>query len=162
MYKINDKVIHSREGLSTIVGQTSFADKEYYVIHAENGSADNIYVLVDNTENIIRPIMEKKEAILLVKYMKTVVAQFIDNTKQRRDQYKKKLLSGNVYDLAFLDRQLFYYELYNANGTLVKLGPTDIQMLRQAHEILFDELALSFKIARSEIKAYVENMILKL
>ena len=162
MYKVNDKVIHSREGLSTIVGQTTFADRTYFIIKPDNGNADNIYVLTDKTENIIRPIMKKDAAISLVKYMKTVVAEFIDNTKQRRDIYKKRLISGNVYDLAYLHVQLYFYEFYNKNGQLVKLGPTDLQILRDARKILFDEFAISFKVSRDSIQPFIEKMIAEL
>lgn len=159
MFKVNDKVVHSREGLSTIVNTTKMCDREYFVIHADAGKGENIYVLINNTANIIRPIMKKNEAKVVVEYMKTVVAEFIDNTKQRRDTYKRKLLSGNVNDLAYLSRQLYFYDFYNSHGQLVKLGPTDLQMLRDAHKILFDEFALSFGISRDRIENFVSELL---
>ena len=159
MYKVNDKVIHAREGLSTIINQTTMADREYFVVRADRGGGENIYVLVNNTTNIIRPVMNKEEALKVIEYMKTVVAEFISNTKQRRDQYKRRLLSGNVLDLAYLSRQLYFYNYYNANGQVIKLGPTDVQMLKDAQMILLDELSLSFKKPREEVFAYVEGLL---
>lgn len=159
MFKVNDKVVHAREGLSTIVSTTQMMDREYFVIRSDNGSSENIYVLVNNTANIIRPVMKKNEAKLVIDYMKTVVAEFIDNTKQRRDQYKRKLLSGDVNDLAYLSRQLYFYEFYNANGQLVKLGPTDLQMLRDAQKILFDEFAISFGLHREKVAEFVAKLL---
>lgn len=159
MFKVNDKVIHSREGLSTIVNVTTMADREYFVIHANRGGGENIYVLTNNTTNIIRPIMNEEAAREVIEYMKTVVAEFISNTKQRRDQYKRRLLSGNVLDLAFLSRQLYFYNYYNANGQPIKLGPTDVQMLKDAETILYDEFALSFNKPREEIFEFVANLL---
>ena len=159
MYKVNDKVVHSREGLSVIVNITKMGDNEYFVINSMRGGSENIYVLTSRTENIIRPIMDEKAAKEIIEYMKTVQAEFISNTKQRRDQYKRRLLSGNVYDLAYLSRQLYFFNYYNANGQLVKLGPTDIQMLKDAEGILYDELALSFNIGRDKVAEHVQNLL---
>lgn len=159
MFKINDKVVHSREGLSTIVNKTTMGENEYFIIHADRGGGENIYVPVNNTTNLIRPIMNEGEAKEIIEYMKSVVAEFISNTKQRRDQYKKRLLSGNVKDLAYLSRQLYFYNYYNENGQLVKLGPTDVQMLKDAETILLDELSISFHVDRNNVEDYVKKLI---
>ena len=60
-YKINDRVVHAREGLSTITNITTMMDREYYVVVADKGDRENIYVLKERTENIIRPIMTLEE-----------------------------------------------------------------------------------------------------
>ena len=159
MFEVNDKVIHSREGLSTIVGVTEMAGNQYFIIHADRGGGENIYVLINNTGSLIRKIMTKDEALVVIEFMKGVKAEFISNTKQRRDIYKKKLLSGNVLDLAYLSRQLYFYHYYNENGQPVRLGPTDVQLLKDAEIILFDELSISFKIERDNIADYVMKLL---
>ena len=158
-FKVGDKIVHSREGLSTIVGETSIAGNDYFVVVSMKGSRENIYVLKSRTENIIRPVMNESEAKEVIAYMKSVPAAFISNTKQRRDLYKKKLLSGNVYDLAFLSRQLYFFNYYNSHGQLVKLGPTDLQMLKDAEAILFDEFAISFNKPRDQVAEVVALLL---
>lgn len=159
MFEVNDKVIHAREGLSTIVDTMEMAGNKYFIVHADRGSGENIYVPVNNASSLMRPIMTEAEAMKVIEYMKTVGAEFISNTKQRRDQYKRRLLSGNVYDLAYLSRQLYFFYYYNENGQLVKLGPTDIQMLIDAEMILYDEFALSFKVKREEVGQLVKKLL---
>lgn len=159
MFEINDKVVHAREGLSTIVNKITMGGNDYFVVHSDRGSAENIYVPVKNATSLMRPIMTKKEAMDVIEYMKTVGAEFISNTKQRRDQYKRRLLSGSVYDLAYLTRQLYFFYYYNENGQLVKLGPTDIQMLIDAETILYDEFALSFEVPREEVGQLVKKLL---
>lgn len=158
-FKVNETVVHSREGLSTIVGKTEIAGNQYFVIVSRKNPKENIYVLTTRTDNIIRPVMSEKDAKEVISFMKTVDAAFISNTKQRRDLYKKKLLSGNVYDLAFLSRQLYFFNYYNSHGQLVKLGPTDLQMLKDAESILFDEFAISFNKPREEIAEVVAKLL---
>ena len=158
-YKVGDRVIHSREGLSTITNTTVIADNEYFVVVPDKGDHGNIYVLKSRTENIIRPIMSYDEAKKVVDYIKTVKAEFISNTKQRRDQYRRRLLSGNVYDLAYLSTQLYFFNYYNSHGQVVKLGPTDLQMLKDAEAILYDELAMSFNIDRDEVYNKITELL---
>ena len=158
-FKVNETVVHCREGLSAIVGETEIAGNQYFVIVSRKNPKESIYVMKARTENIIRPVMNEKEAKEVVNYMKSVDAAFISNTKQRRDLYKKKLLSGNVYDLAYLSRQLYFFNYYNSHGQLVKLGPTDLQMLKDAETILFDEFALSFAINRDKVAEVVSQLL---
>lgn len=158
-FKVNEIVVHCREGLSTIVGETEIAGNAYFVIVSRKNPKENIYVMKGRTENIIRPVMNEEQAHEVINYMKTVDAAFISNTKQRRDLYKKKLLSGNVYDLAYLSRQLYFFNYYNSHGQLVKLGPTDLQMLKDAEAILYDELAISFSKPRENIAEVVSSLL---
>lgn len=158
-YKVGERVVHSREGLSTIKDVTSISGNEYFVVVSDKGDRENIYVLKNRTENIIRPIMSLEEANELISYMKSVEAEFISNTKQRRDQYRKRLLSGMVKDLAYLTKQLYFFNYYNSIGQVVKLGPTDLQMLKDAERVLYDELAISFGIDRDSVSQKVENLI---
>lgn len=158
-YNVGDRVIHSREGLSTIKDITSISGNEYFVVVSDKGDRENIYVLKNRTENIIRPIMDLKAANKLMEYMKSVEAEFISNTKQRRDQYRRRLLSGSVQDLAYLTKQLYFFNYYNSIGQVVKLGPTDLQMLKDAEKMLYDELAISFKLDREQVDQKVIELI---
>ena len=158
-FKVNEIVVHCREGLSTIVGETEIAGNGYFVIVSRKNPKENIYVMKSRTDNIIRPVMNETQAKEVINYMKTVDAAFISNTKQRRDLYKKKLLSGNVYDLAYLSRQLYFFNYYNSHGQLVKLGPTDLQMLKDAESVLYDEFAISFSTAREKIAEVVSSLL---
>ena len=84
MFEVNDKVIHAREGLSTIVNVVTMAGNDYFIVHADRGGGENIYVPVKNASTLMRPIMNKDEAMQVIDYMKTIGAEFISNTKQRR------------------------------------------------------------------------------
>ena len=163
MYKINDAVIHCREGLSTIVAMNNMNGKDYFLVSVNRSSGETIYVPVDTAENIIRPLMNKKEADDLLKYIKKIKKDFNSNTKQRRDAYKKKLSSGDVKEIAYLYRQLYFYEkIGGENNTEIKLGPVDLDMLGYAENMLMDEFSLSYNIPRSEVRDFIEKRMAKL
>ena len=160
MFKINDSVIHCREGLSTIVSISNMNGKDYFLVSVNRNSGENIYVPVETAANIIRPLMSQKEADDLLKYIKKIKKEFNSNTKQRRDAYKKKLSSGDIKEIAYLYKQLYFYEkMGGEENTEIKLGPVDIDMLSYAQNMLMDELALSYNIEREKIKAFVDKKV---
>ena len=155
-YCLDQRVIHCRNGVSTIVGTTKMGDRDYFIIHALRGDKENIYVPVIGAENIIRPVMDADVADKLLKELKKIELEFNTNTKQRRDAYKKRLSSGKVEDIAYLFRQ---YCLYNEFPDRVKLGPTDIEMLSYASNIFLDELSLTYNVERDKIEEIVKKKI---
>ena len=133
------------------------------MVKTHQASAETIYVPVDTAENIIRPILDQEAADEILKYIKGLEKEFNSNTKQRRDAYKRRLSSGDVKDVAYLYRQLYFYNLIGGeNNDEIKLGPVDIDMLTYAKNMLLDEFALSYKVDRAEIEAFIEKRIKKL
>ena len=155
-YEIGDKVIHFRNGVSTVVATTQMADRDYFVIHALRGDGENIYVPVLGSDNIIRPVMNEKEADELLHSLASIEKEFNSNTKQRRDAYKRRLNSGKIEDIAYLYRQQWLYEKYPED---VKLGPSDIEMLQYATNIFLDELSLTYNVDREKIGPIVVQKI---
>ena len=155
-YQIGDKVIHCRNGVSAITGTKEMGGREYFIINAIRGDGENIYIPVIGHENIVRPIMSAEAADELLRGLVDVEKEFNPNTKQRRDAYKRRLGSGKVEDIAYLYRQMWLYEKYPED---IKLGPSDVEMLQYATDILLDELALTYQVDREEVAKLVESKI---
>ncbi len=155
VFQINDIVVHCREGLSTVVSITTMGDKQYYLVKTHRNGEDTIYVPVESSNNIIRNVMTSKEADQLLAFMKTIQKDFNPNTKQRRDAYKRALISGDIKEIAYLSRSLFFFN----NAEEIKLGAVDLEMLTYAHNMLLDELALSYNTKRELIEELVNSKI---
>ena len=163
MFKINDSVIHCREGLSTIISLSTINDRDYFLVRTHHASEETIYVPVESAESIIRPILKLEDADKVLKYIKGIKKEFNTNTKQRRDAYKRRLSSGDVNDIAYLYRQLYFYnKIGGEDNTEIKLGPVDIDMLNHAKKMLLDEFSLSYEINRDEIEGFIEKRLKKL
>ena len=161
-FNVNNEVIHCREGLSTIIGSKEMNGKEYFLVQVNRISGETFYVPVDSADSIIRHIMTVKEADELLKLVKKIGKDFNTNTKQRRDAYKKRLSSGDVKDIAYLYRQLFFYNKLSKNNDEIKLGPVDLDMLNYAKNMLLDELAITYKQPRESAEKFVEERIASL
>ena len=156
-FKKGQQVIHCRDGLAVIIDETVMADKSYFIVHTVRGSGENIYVPQDRAEQIIRFVMDEKEANKLLDFIKTIELDFNPNTKQRRDAIKKRLLSGDVKDCAYLFKQLYFYNTLKDGS--IKFGQLDIDMLSYASNNLLDEFAISFGKNRDEIEEFIYKKI---
>lgn len=150
-------VVHCRDGLATVSDETTLGDKEYFIVRTLRGGGENIYVPKDRSESIIRPIMDEKKAEELIAYIRTVELEYNSNTKQRRDSLKRRLMSGDVNDIAYLYKQLYFYKT-QTDGS-IKFGPVDLDMLNFASNNLLDEFAVVYKKDRNEIEEFIDNKL---
>ena len=157
-FKKGQQVIHCRDGLGVIVGETTMMDNGYFIVKTIRGGGENIYVPISKAESIIRPTMSEEEANKLVVYIKQLEVEFNPNTKQRRDTLKRKLNSGDVHEIADLFKQLYLFRECNENGS-IKFGPVDLDMLEFASNNLLDELSLSYSVSRDKIQEFIYQKI---
>ena len=155
-HDVNDKVIHCRNGVATIIGMKEMGDKMYYVVHTLRGDQENIYVPIEGSENIIRNVMSKEKANELLKELKDIKFEFNPNTKQRRDGYKRRLSSGNIKEIAFMFRQ---NNIYKKDTSIAKLGPSDLDMLKYASDIFLDEMSIIYDYDRENVEQFIETII---
>ena len=156
-FKKGQQVVHCRDGLGTIIDETTIADNTYFILQTVRGAGENIYIPISRAESIIRPVMTIKEAEELLSYIKSLDVEFNPNTKQRRDALKKKIGSGDVHDSADLFKQLYLFK--EKNDGSIKFGPVDLDMLEFASNNLLDELSISFDVPRDEIKEFIYQRI---
>ncbi len=150
-YKIKDKVMHFREGLSFITEEKEMNGISYFIVEVVN-NGEKVYVPKEKADAIIRPLFDKKELDELLDFMKPIRPDYFNNTKQRRDVFKKKIGSGDIKDLAYLTMQLYYFNHPDEVDTPVKFGPADVDMLKYAARTMFDELALALNIDRDKVE----------
>lgn len=159
MFQINDVVVHYRDGISTITGIIMMGDNEYFTIRAKRVGDVSIYVPVLKALNIIRKVMTKEEALQLLDYMNNLPEVYTSNTKQRRDEFKRRLASGAIEDIAFLTKIYLLFVTESFKTENVKFGQMDLEMLKDAYNRLLDELSVSLSIDRQHIDEFVINKL---
>ena len=78
----------------------------------------------------------------------------IDDSKERRDSFHKKLSSGDLKEIAYMCYKLYLLKKAKLNSN-AKFCLTDSVMFDKAQKMLFDELALAYKIDRNKIVDYI-------
>lgn len=159
MYSVGNIVVHKREGIAKIVGTKTMMDKDYFLLTLIRGVGETIYVPVESSDEIIRPVMSKESADKILKLMKDLHFEFNINTKQRRDDFKKRIVSGNIEDIVYLVRQLHDFKTSSSLPEKLKFGQMDFYLLEKARDYLFDELALAYEIDRLNVDLFIEDRI---
>ena len=152
-FNVGDTVMHFREGLSHITEIRRMNEKDYFIIRVFRDESEIIYVPVDTAQAVIRHVSSEQQAEDLIVYIRDIEPEYITNTKQRRDGFKRRLGSGNIHDLAFLARQLYFFTHSEEIAVPVKFGPADVEMLKYATTTMYDELAITYKVDRNEVEA---------
>ena len=155
MFKVNDVVVHYRDGVSTIVGTTVLDGTEFFVLKAKRVDGVSIYIPIANATQVIRPVMDEANADAIILYMKGIEANFNPNTKQRRDDYKRRLASGNILDIAYLVRHLYLYKTAESLPEKVRFGQVDFDILQSARNMLYDEFCITYNCPEEEIDEFV-------
>ncbi|MCF0107672.1 MAG: hypothetical protein HUJ59_01500 [Bacilli bacterium] len=155
-FKVSDKVMHCREGLSEIVSTTEMNGRDYFIVRSFSGDGEAIYVPKDSACNIIRQLMTIEEADNLLNSLKNYQLEYNPNTKQRRDAFKRRINSGDIKDIAYMFYQGYLFKLHPEG---IKLGPSDCDMLEHSKKFLFDELMLVYDISKNEIDSFVEQKL---
>ena len=158
-FDVNDTVMHFREGLAHITEKRRMNEKDYFIIRVVRDESEIVYVPVNTAEAVIRHVSTVSEAEELVNYIRDVKPEYITNTKQRRDGFKRRLSSGNIRDLAFLARQLYFFTHPEEIAVPVKFGPADVDMLKYATTTMYDELAITYNVSRDEVETMYLNKI---
>ena len=161
-FNLNDLVMHCREGLSTIVDTKVMGDQEYFLVKANHGSGETIYVPKNRSTAIVRHLMSESEADDILRYAKTIEKDFNSNTKQRRDDFKRRIASGNILDIVYLVKQLYLYQTAEQLPEKVKFGPVDFDILESAKNMLLDELAITYDVDREKVTDYIDKKMAEL
>lgn len=159
MFQLNDTVVHYRDGIAVITGIIEMNEAQYFTIKAVRVDDVLIYVPVLNATDIIRKVMQIDEANNLIEYMNNLPEVYIANTKQRRDDFKRKLSSGDIKDIAFMTKMYLLHKKEAFLTENVKLGQMDVEMLKDAYNRLSDEFSVVFDVDPTSIESFLAKRL---
>ena len=142
-FKVGDYVLYGVSGACEVVdiGKLDFGsnDKIYYTLQPYYDSRDKIYVPVDREAEIIRKVIEKKEA---EKRLPTIKKSRKKGRIPAREEFDVILKSGDMDNVTNLIRQL--REVKHENKKNHKsLNIADAKMLTYAERMLYSEMAIA-------------------
>ncbi len=154
MLEVGKIMVHKAHGICTIKEILQIGGNDYYKLVPSFDEGMSIFVPVSKEKEFLREVLTKDQADELVTYMNSIDNTIIDDTKERRDSFHKKLSSGNLKEIAYMCYKLYLLKKVKLNSN-AKFCLTDSVMFDKAHKMLFDELALAYKIDRDKIVDFV-------
>lgn len=160
MFEKGKIIVHKSHGICTIADILQIGGLNYYKIIPSIDKTMSIFVPVNKENELLREVLTEKQADDIVEYMRQIDDTVIDDSKERRDSFHKKLSSGDLKEIAYMCNKLYQLKQIKMD-TNSKFCLTDNSIFEKASKLLFDELAVAYNIKRDEIVPFVVNKLKK-
>lgn len=168
MFKINDYIMYGNVGVCKVMDITNetimnFEEKEYYVlnpIYSKYSKNTVIKIPTDNDKIAMREIMTKDELDSLISHIATMDMEWIENDRERIEEFKSMLKTGKSDDLMMIVKSI-YSDKKNRklNGKKPYKGDDDI--MQTAENLIKQEFATILNIEPDEVRKYITSHMKK-
>jgi len=157
-------IVYGRIGICRVeaVGAPALSgadeSKDYYplsLVHRDG----RVYVPVD-TRVSMRPVMSREAALALIERIPSIDESAFDarDMGALKQHYDSLLVSHDCADLVHVIKSV-YVKRRALVGSGKSLGQVEAQYVRQAEEMLYDELSVALDVPRGEVQGYVEDAV---
>ncbi len=158
-YKIGDYVMYGVTGACEIVaiGTLDFGkpDKEYYSLKPVYSDRDTIYVPLEKEDEIIRKVIDKKQAQAVLDDIKERVSQEVDCDREEWDEILKSSKNNDVVSMILKLREIRRENKKNHK----MMNISDAKVLSYAERILFSEMAIALGLSMDDAFEKLDPML---
>lgn len=163
MFKVNDYIMYGLTGVCQVVDITkeSFIDnlqKEYYVLKYIYDNNTIIKIPTDNEKISMRKLLSKEDIATLINSMPNSETIWIDNDRQRNEEFKSILKTGDIENLVKLIRSIYLDKEYK-QSIGKKLYKVDDEIMQTAERLLNEEFATILNISPDEVSTYISTHV---
>ena len=166
MFKKGEYVVYGSKGVCLIqdVAHVDMpgADKDrlYYIMSPlqSQNQGGVVYLPTDSNKAVIRKIMTKEEANLLLKEIPDIEHLEVRDEKKREESYKEALRSCSGRAWVSVIKTLNERKASRIEAGK-KVTALDERYLRAAEHELYGELSVVLDVPREEIKEFIDNSI---
>jgi CarD family transcriptional regulator len=159
MFKVNDYVVYGSMGINKIVDilkdkNISDNETEYYVLQPAFNNNMTIKTPVNNPKVLMREIITKDDALSLIESMSETETVWINNNRERNENFKAALKTGESEEWAKLIKTLYQEKQEKSeHGKYLAMGDADV--MKTAEKNLNEEFAIAFNISPEEVPAFI-------
>ncbi len=159
MLEINEFIVFSSTGVCQVTDIIKQAfgegdEREYYVLEPLYSSSSTIYIPTDNVHVHLRKIMSKEAVNELLNGLSAIDIEWVCNDQERRNTSADLIKTGGPQELACLIKMMLLRQQEQiANGK--QLSASDTEIMRQAGQILYGEVAQVLGLTIEEAEALV-------
>lgn len=130
-------------------------NREYLILSPIRDKAEKIYVPVEKSTGVLRPVLSKEDAEALIGRMKEIEPLHIKDEKQRTQEYKEAFYSQNYVNLVKIAK-----ELYQRRESRMREGKSlpskDAQMMLLVEKTFEEEMAIALGVEKEEVRNLIE------
>lgn len=162
MFEIGEYIVYGMNGVCKVeaVGPMNItgvdSDKEYYTLTPLYSRGSKVYIPVDNQKVVMRKVVDKTEACMLIDEMKEIAEIEEVNDKNRELAYKEAIKSCDCRQwIRVINTVLKRKEERLSQGK--KMSACDERYLKSAQDNLYGEFAISLNLDKSAVEEYIER-----
>lgn len=130
--------------------------REYLILSPVRDKAEKIYVPVEKSAGVLRPVLTKEAAKELIGRMKEIEPLHIRDERQRAQEYKEAFYSQNYVNLVKIAKELYQRrELRSREGK--SLPSKDAQMMSLVEKTFEEEMAIALGVEREAVRNLIET-----
>ncbi len=161
MLKVGERVLYGAAGACTIteICKRQFGDageREYYVLVPIHDGRSTLYVPVDNEalRAKMKKLLSAEEIEALIDSMPQEEPAWIEDEKQRQEQFKATLKNGDRREIMGMTKALYNHRKYMMSMGR-KLHSCDEKVFREAEKLLCDEFAVVLGMKPAEVMPFI-------
>ena len=160
MFNIGDLIVYGNAGVCRVmeIGGPPMKGlpegKDYYTLSPYYAEKSVIFTPCDNDKVVMRPIISKDEANMLIHKIPDIGELGIPDEKKREECYKETLKSCDLHQFISIIKTIYARKQQRiAEGK--KITASDEKYFQMAEEKLYGELAIVLQIERGKIRDYI-------
>lgn len=167
MFEKGEFIVYGNAGVCEVKDITTLdmkgapKNKLYYILSPRQRKDSKIFTPVDGNKTVMRAVLTKEEADVLIENIRDIEELWVGNDKLREEKYKETMRSCECRDWIKIIKTLYLRKQERmAQGK--KTTAMDEKYLRMAEENLYSELSLALGIPKEQMEEHITNRMDKL
>lgn len=163
MYELGSYIVYGKVGVCTVesVGTLNTPgmpkDRVYYTLNPYYAKGSTIFIPADNQKVLMRPVMDKDEAAILIERISDMNCLEVTDEKQREGVYREIIVSCDCHRIMQMIKTI-HIRRHTRIREGKKLIALDEKYLRVAEENLYGELAISLEKEKVKIGDFLADI----
>lgn len=164
MFEKGDYIIYGGRGVCQVLDITAMDmaglanEGLYYILEPYHQPGSKIFTPVNSTKTVMRRVLSREEAEMLIDEIPLIEALWVENDKMRETRYKECIRSCECRDLIRMIKAL-YLRKQERLAQRKKITATDDKYFKMAEDNLYAELSIPLKMPKHEIGKYITSRI---
>ena len=167
MFEKGEYVVYGNTGVCEVVEITTLNMKEatrnrlYYVLNPCHQKESKIFTPVDSDKTVMRAVLTKGEANMLIHNIPDIEELWVSDDKQREVKYKETIRSCECEDWIKVIKALYLRKQERiAQGK--KTTAMDEKYLKMAEDNLYSELSIALDVPRDQMEQYITERMMEM
>lgn len=164
MFKVGDYIIYGSIGVCKVadIGPIDIRElsknKDYYTLVPVYSNGSKVFTPTDNNKVVMRPIIQKEDAMRLIDRIDEIETIWVDDEKRREQIYKEALKKCDCMECIKIIKTL-YQRKQSRIAAGKKATSSDTKYFEIAEDSLYGELAISLQMKKDEVQQYIVQRV---